>query len=146
MPKLVSIIMPVFNESKHLPLCLDSILGQSTPDWELLAVDDQSTDDSRSLLEEYARRDPRIRVLSSREKGIIPALRVAVDAASGTFITRMDADDYMAPHKLEALRRPLLQSGPGYISTALVAYFSDEYELGPGYQRYAQWLNDVIRT
>ncbi len=146
MPKLVSIIMPVFNESKHLPLCLDSILGQSTPDWELLAVDDQSTDDSRSLLEEYARRDPRIRVLSSREKGIIPALRVAVDAASGTFITRMDADDYMAPHKLEALRRPLLQSGPGYISTALVAYFSDEFELGPGYQRYAQWLNDVIRT
>lgn len=142
----ISVIMPVFNEAKHLRRCLDSILIQSTPDWELLAVDDHSTDDSRSILEEYAANDARIQVLSSREKGIIPALRVAVEAAGGIFITRMDADDYMAVHKLEALRAPLLQAGKGHLSTALVEYFSEEFELGPGYRRYADWLNEVIRT
>lgn len=142
---LISIIMPVFNEAKHLPRCLDSMLTQSTTDWELLAVDDQSTDESRAILEKYAALDPRIQVLSGNEKGIIPALRVAVSHASGLFITRMDADDYMAPHKLEALRKPLLQAGKGHLSTGLVEYFSEEFALGPGYQRYAEWLNSVIR-
>lgn len=142
---LISIIMPVFNEAKHLPRCLDSILSQSTPDWELLAVDDQSTDHSHAVLTQYAAQDTRIRVFSSHEKGIIPALRVAVSHAHGTFITRMDADDYMAPNKLEALRAPLLQAGKGHLSTALVAYFSEEFSLGQGYQRYAEWLNTVIR-
>ena len=142
---LVSIIMPVYNEEKHLRTCLDSILRQTCKDSELLAVDDASTDNSLSLLKEYQKTDPRIRVLQSKEKGIIPALRVAVNAATGTFITRMDADDYMASHKLEALRTPLLQKGPGYLSTALVAYFSEEFELGQGYRRYAEWLNTVIK-
>lgn len=142
---LVSIIMPVFNEEKHLRTCLDSILNQTCKDWELLAVDDASTDNSLALLQEYQTKEPRIRVLQSKEKGIIPALRVAVNAASGTFITRMDADDYMAPNKLEALRKPLLQKGQGHLSTALVEYFSDEFDLGQGYRRYAEWLNTVIR-
>lgn len=142
---LVSIIMPVFNEEKHLRTCLDSILTQTCLDWELLAVDDASTDNSLALLLEYQKKDPRVRVLQSKEKGIIPALRVAVHAAVGTFITRMDADDYMDPHKIEALRAPLLQKGPGYLSTGMVEYFSEEFDLGPGYRRYAEWLNTVIR-
>ena len=142
---LVSILMPVFNEEKHLPTCLDSILRQTCQNWELLAVDDASTDNSLALLREYMDMDPRIRVFQSDEKGIIPALRVAVKAAKGAFITRMDADDYMAPNKLEALRDPLLKKGPGFLSTALVEYFSDEFDLGNGYRRYAEWLNSVIR-
>jgi glycosyltransferase involved in cell wall biosynthesis len=145
MENTISIIMPVFNEEKHLRACLDSILVQSCSDWELLAVDDASTDHSLDLLLTYNKKDPRIRVLENYEKGIIPALRVAVNAAKGSFITRMDADDYMPPHKLEALRKPLLEKGPGHLSTALVEYFSDEFDLGPGYRRYADWLNQVIR-
>ncbi|MEY4134615.1 MAG: hypothetical protein RL386_965 [Bacteroidota bacterium] len=145
MENIISIIMPVFNEEKHLRACLDSIRAQSCGDWELLAVDDASTDRSLDILRAYSSQDPRIRVLKSDEKGIIPALRVAVNAANGAFITRMDADDYMAPHKLYALRKALLDKGPGHLSTALVEYFSDEFDLGPGYRRYAAWLNEVIR-
>lgn len=141
----ISVIMPVFNEEKYLRTCLDSILAQTCNEWELLAVDDASTDGSLDLLLEYSNKDPRVHVLKNNEKGIIPALRVAVNAAKGTFITRMDADDYMAPSKLQALREPLLEKGPGYLSTAMVEYFSDEFDLGPGYRRYAAWLNEVIR-
>lgn len=144
MSSMISILMPVFNESKHLERCLDSILAQSIPDWELLAVDDHSTDHSPAILEAYSRKDPRIHVLKSRGKGIIPALRVAVENARGALITRMDADDYMPADKLEKLRAPLLVHGEGHLSTAMVEYFSDEFDLGPGYQRYAAWLNQVI--
>ena len=120
--------------------CLYSIIHQTFTDWELIAVDDYSTDDSHALLSAFAAEDNRIKVLKNNEKGIIPALRLAFATSRGQCITRMDADDKMTTNKLSVLFHSLQEKGKGYLATAYVAYFS-EHELGQGYQNYAQWLN-----
>ena len=139
---LVSILMPVYNASKYLGTCLDSILNQSYNSWELLAVDDFSTDTSLAILSEYSRLDSRISVYQNAEKGIIPALTMAFSQSKGSYVTRMDADDIMPMHKIAHLLNLLVKYGPGNLATGLVSYFSDN-ELREGYLKYAEWLNGL---
>jgi len=94
---LVSILIPFKNTAHFLPECLDSILQQSYSDWEIVAIDDHSTDASNKLLHSYAGRDPRIKVFKNDGTGIIPALQKAYALSKGEFITRMDSDDIMKP-------------------------------------------------
>lgn len=137
--------MPVRNALPYLSICLDSLLAQDCADWELIAIDDHSTDKSAALLQAYAQKDARIKLYPAIGKGIIEALRLAYEQASGTYITRMDADDWMPPNKLSHLSGQLLTAGRGHLATGLVHYFSDQ-ELGDGYQRYAAWLNGLTQT
>jgi len=139
---LISILLPVYNAIPYLKDCLDSILEQTATDWELLAIDDQSTDESWDILKAYAQKDDRIQCFQTIDKGIIPALRLAFDKSKGTLITRMDADDKMATNKLALLQEKLLQHGEGYVSTGLVKYFSTT-TLGDGYRRYEEWINQL---
>lgn len=136
--------MPCRNAGPYLEKCLDSILNQSIPDWELLVVNDHSTDDSLPILEKYAGRDKRIHVFQNIKKGIIPALELAFKNSSGDFISRMDADDIMLENKLRSLREVLLKKGNNHVATGLVKYFSDE-ELQEGFKNYAIWLNSLTR-
>lgn len=142
MPAKLSIIMPVRNAAPFLVECLDSIVEQSYQDWELLAVDDGSTDESLKLLEDYAEADQRIKVFSQGALGIIPALRLAYSKSSGNWISRMDADDHMHVDKLKALMLSAERVGKGHLIVGKVAYFHAE-QLGEGYRRYAGWLNDL---
>ncbi len=139
----ISILLPVFNTSVYLSECLDSILQQTEPDWELIAVDDFSTDNSLSLLKNYAKSDPRIHVFKNEKKGIAPALKMAFEKSTGDLITRMDSDDKMFPAKLEQLKSNLLAAEEGTVATAKVTYFS-ENGMGEGYLKYAEWLNDLV--
>lgn len=139
----ISVLMPVFNAAPFLEECLDSILLQSFTDWELIAVDDHSTDDSLSILKQYAAKDSRIQVLSNNDKGIIPALRKAYANSEGQYISRMDADDRMPPEKLSVLHQLLEGKGKGFVATGKVVYFSDTV-LMDGYKRYAAWLNNLV--
>ena len=135
--------MPVYNAAPYLEGCLDSIRDQSLSDWELVAINDGSQDDSFAILNSYAGQDDRIRVYNNRfEKGIIGALQTAFSLSSGDFITRMDADDKMPKDKLALLFGLLDEYGVGTLATGRVSYFSDQ-ELRGGYLRYAQWLNDL---
>ncbi len=138
--KLVSILMPVYNAAPFLEACLSSILEQSHIHWELIAVDDFSTDNSLEILQHFSSLSPKIKVLSNSSKGIIPALRLAYENAIGDFITRMDADDLMVPSKLEDLSTLLRQKGKGHLAIGLVEYFS-EGVLNKGYKKYEEWLN-----
>ena len=141
---MISILLPVYNSSPHLEMCLDSILAQSETSWELIAVDDYSTDDSWKILQRYALRDARIRPLrNTGSKGIIPALRLALKYSRGSYITRMDSDDLMAIDKLKILKRLLQEKGPSWVATGKVRYFSEE-ELGEGYRRYETWMNHLM--
>ena len=87
----ISILLPIFNEERYLVECLDSILAQSYSDWELLAIDDQSTDSTPQILAAYQERDARIRPLRNPDKGVIPALRLALAQSTGALITRIQA-------------------------------------------------------
>ncbi|MCP4438962.1 MAG: glycosyltransferase family 2 protein [Aureispira sp.] len=141
---VISILMPAKNTSNYLAACLDSILAQTYKNWELLVVDDHSTDHSLELLHEYAQQDARIQVFSNQDHGIIAALRLAYSQSKGQFITRMDSDDLMESNKLEQLQAQLEQAGKGYLAIGQVNYFA-EGELGQGYKNYAQWLNGLTQ-
>ena len=135
---IVSIIMPVRNTALFLEECLDSIIAQSYDNWELLAVDDHSTDRSYEILSDY--KDNRIVVLRNKGKGIIPALQTGYAASVGEYITRMDSDDYMSSDKLELMCGALDNAGAGHLVVGLVKYFSDN-KIGEGYLHYQDWLN-----
>ncbi len=145
MKPLLSLLMPFKDTALFLPECLDSISGQDYDAWELIAVDDHSTDQSRSILQGWAERDPRIRVVPNRGTGIIPALRTALEESRGLLISRMDSDDRMAPGRLQAMTSQLLQKGRGHIALGLVRYFSHG-GISDGYARYERWLNDLTRV
>jgi len=134
--------MPVYNAAFYLEDCLNSILAQSFKDWELIAVDDFSTDDSAKLLQEYSKEDPRIHCLQNTTKGIIPALRNAYASSKGQYIHRMDADDLMPEQKLDLMFAEIEKHGKGHLITGLVEYFSAS-GIGNGYFNYQEWLNEL---
>lgn len=94
----ISVCMPMYNASRYLRECIDSVLGQTFHDFEFLIVDDGSTDDSVEIVELYT--DPRIRLIR-REHDYIASLNCLIDEARGEYIARMDADDVMLPNRLQ---------------------------------------------
>jgi glycosyltransferase involved in cell wall biosynthesis len=140
---LVSIIMPVKNTAQFLAQCLNSILSQTYQNWELLAIDDGSSDESFNILQVYSEKEIRVKPFRNDGKGIIDALRLAYSKSSGELISRMDSDDIMAQNKLEVLSSNLINNGKGNLAVGLVKYFS-ETELGEGFKRYEAWLNNLI--
>jgi len=136
--------MPVKNTAAFLPDCLQSIINQTESNWELIAVDDHSTDESAQILSDFAAQDKRIKVFTNEGAGIIPALRLAFSKSEGELITRMDSDDIMPSEKLAILSQNLRSAGPGHLALGLVEYFAAE-SLGEGYQNYEQWLNELIK-
>lgn len=143
---LISIIMAVKDTAPYLPTCLDSILRQTYPNWELMAVNDHSSDRTPEILQEYAAKDPRIRVLHSDRPRLIPTLQVGYRHCTGALINRMDSDDKMPPDKLERLYEEWKKHGPGTIVAGGTQHFVDEGEVGAGFVRYERWLNEVART
>jgi len=141
----VSIIMPVKNTALFLEQCLTSILDQTYTHWELLAVDDGSSDESFNILTSYSKKDKRVKPFKNDGAGIIEALRLAYAKSSGELITRMDSDDVMTVDKLDVLSANLMKNGAGNIALGFVKYFS-ENELGEGFKRYETWLNGLIAT
>ena len=137
---LVSILIPFKNTAQYLHECIQSILDQTYTNWEVLAVDDHSTDESGEVMTGFAKEETRIQVFQNQGQGIIHALRMAYEKSSGKFITRMDSDDVMLPYKLHVLAISLLESGPGNVAVGQVKYFSHQ-GISNGYARYEQWLN-----
>ena len=139
---LVSILIPFKNTANYLEDCLESLLKQTFTSWELLIVDDGSTDASRIIVQKYTDKDSRIQLFNNQGKGIIEALRTAYNHAKGTFITRMDSDDIMMENKLMELQKSLKTQGRGHLALGKVRYFS-EAGIGDGYKRYEVWLNSL---
>jgi len=139
---LISILIPFKNTEMYLEACLNSILAQTNSNWELIIVDDGSTDNSYTIVENYAQNDARIKLYKNPGNGIIEALREAYKNSKGELITRMDSDDIMRPSKLEILSESLLAKGKGHIAIGQVHYFS-ENGVGTGYKSYEAWLNKL---
>lgn len=103
-----TILVPVYNRSGYIAATLESVLSQSYTDFELICVDDGSTDESAALLQEYARKDNRIRILTHNEnKGLYLARKTGVLHASGNYVLFLDCDDVLEPHALTELYREL---------------------------------------
>ncbi len=91
----ISIIVPVYNVEAYLPKCLDSLINQTLKDIEILAVNDGSTDNSLSILEEYSKKDSRITILNKTNSGLSDARNYAFDYIKGEYVGFLDSDDYV---------------------------------------------------
>ena len=99
---LISVIMPVYNAGRFLPRAIESIRKQTITDFEFLIIDDGSTDDSRSIIKRFAKRDKRIRMFRNRKNiGIVRSLNLLIPKTRGRFVARMDADDISLPNRFE---------------------------------------------
>ncbi|MFJ8807862.1 CDP-glycerol glycerophosphotransferase family protein [Streptomyces sp. NPDC102490] len=111
MPKL-SLVVPVYKVQGYLPECLDSILGQDCTDFEIIAVDDCSPDESGAILDEYAKRDTRIHVIHLTENvGLGRARNAGLEKATGDYVLFLDSDDTLSDGALSAVRDRLETTG-----------------------------------
>ena len=106
MPRF-SIIIPVYNVRQYLRECLDSVLAQTCSDWEAICVNDGSTDDSLAILQEYAAKDDRFRIIDQPNGGLSAARNSGIKAAEGEYIFLLDSDDWIVPDALERLDKHL---------------------------------------
>lgn len=95
MGRKLSVIVPVYNVEQYLSRCVDSILGQSFSDLEVILVNDGSRDGSGGICDSYARRDPRVRVIHKENGGLSSARNVGIDAAEGEYLAFVDSDDWI---------------------------------------------------
>lgn len=99
----VSFIVPVYNTQEFLPRCLDSLLGQTCPDIEIVVVNDGSPDGSAAIIAEYERKDSRVRAIEKPNGGLSSARNAGIDVANGDIIDFVDSDDYVEPNLAEFL-------------------------------------------
>lgn len=103
MPPIVSVLMPVYNAGKYLPVSLSSVLAQAFADMEIVCLDDGSTDHSLAVLQQAARQDARVRVLTQANQGVAAARNRLLQEARGQYVSFVDADDVVSPRYLSAL-------------------------------------------
>ena len=103
MKPLISIVLPCYNNGQTLARTVQSIQAQTEKNWELIAVDDGSADDTLSVLEQLAKDEPRMRVIHQENGGVSAARNTGMDAAQGTWVSFADADDHLCPHALAHL-------------------------------------------
>lgn len=99
----MSIVVPVYNVEKYLKRCVDSLIGQSYPNLEILLVDDGSKDSSLSICKEYELKDSRIRALHKENEGLGLTRNYGIERATGKYITFVDSDDYLTSDAVEAM-------------------------------------------
>jgi len=123
----VSLLMPVYNEERYVREAIDSILGQTFADFELVLVEDGSTDDTRNILADYARRDARVVLVENgRNRGLVYSLNRGLALARGEYIARMDANDISLPWRIERQVRYMDQHPEVGVLGTNIAYINAE--------------------
>lgn len=100
---LISVIVPIYNSEKYLSECLDSIIAQTFTDIEIICIDDGSTDGCGEILQQYRRKDERIKIISRQNGGVSAARNDALEIARGKYLAFVDSDDYVSERFLERL-------------------------------------------
>ena len=123
----VSIIVPVFNREKCLPICLDSIRKQSYKNYECLLVDDGSSDNSLAICKEYSGQDTRFKTFHQENGGVASARNLGLDHASGEWVVFVDSDDEILPFHLEQLLSPILSNDTIVTSSIDIVFCGCKY-------------------
>lgn len=125
----ISVCVPVYNAEKYLPDCLQSIEAQTYPHFEILCIDDGSTDNSPALLQKAAANDPRIRIVTQKNAGLAAVRNRSIELAHGKYIAFVDADDLIVPTYLEKLHQAA-QKGNAQIVAGGVQHIEEAFSLG----------------
>lgn len=140
---LVSVVMPCFNAQATVDAAVRSIIGQTYRHWELVALDDGSSDATFDKLRHWSAVDGRVRALARPHEGLLDTLNTGLGAARGELIARMDADDISEPTRLEEQVRWLGDHPETALVSSLVRAFPEE-GVRPGFQVYLEWLNSLV--
>lgn len=97
---LISIIVPVFNASMYVAQCIESVLNQTYTDFELILINDGSTDNSLEICQSYSFDENRIKILDKQNEGVSPSRNIGIEKSSGSWVMFLDADDWLEPHCL----------------------------------------------
>ncbi len=139
----ISILLPFYNARATLEAALLSIKDQSFDDYEVLAVDDGSTDGSDEIVRDVAANDRRIKLLQPRRLGLVGALNRGLAEARAPLIARMDADDLMRPERLEA-QYGYLRENPEIGLVGCRVHLFPEALIQAGFREYIRWQNDCL--
>ena len=133
----VSIIVPIYKVEDYIRECIDSILAQTYPDFELILVDDGSPDDCGRICDDYAKGDNRIKVVHKVNGGLTSARNAGLDVAKGEWIMHVDGDDWIDPDMIESLIEAAQATGADLV-------FGDFMKYGPfaGYFKLPTWSID----
>lgn len=125
---MISIVIPVYNVYPYLASCLDSILSQSLADWELILVDDGSTDGSETICDEYAARDERIRVIHQENHGPAKARNEGLSVCQGEYVAFIDSDDLLHASYFEVLLKVIEEQQADIVQTSYVLLADQDRE------------------
>ena len=125
---LVSVIVPIYNVEQYLRRCIDSVLAQTYTNYELILVDDGSPDACGKICDEYAARNPKIKVIHQKNQGLSAARNNAVPKSNGEYITFIDSDDFVSKDYLQYLVS-LIQKYDAQISAGGFVYQYENREL-----------------
>ena len=130
MPK-VSVITPAYNASKFIGETIESVLKQTFQDWEMIIVDDCSTDDTLKIANEFLKKDPRIKIIQNeRNSGVAATRNHGLDVAIGDFIAFVDSDDLWLPEKLEKQLKFMEENDVALTYTKYQNYITETKQLG----------------
>ncbi|HET7539753.1 MAG TPA: glycosyltransferase family A protein [Polyangiaceae bacterium] len=132
-------LMPAYDAALTLPSALRSVQRQSERDWECVVVDDGSSDSTRKIVAQFARADPRVRLVECEHRGIVAALRAGLSECRAPLIARFDADDLMARRRLE-LQRAALEHNPALTAIACHVRLFPRAGLRERRLGYERWL------
>ncbi len=138
----VSVLLPARNAAATLPTCLASLARQTEPHWECIAVDDASSDATPEILDRFAKRDPRLRIVRAEGRGLVAALERGRVECRAPVVARMDADDWMHRDRLR-LQLEALDADAGLAALGTHVRIFPRSTLTDGRRAYERWLNSL---
>lgn len=147
---LVSIIVPVYNIEKYISKCIESVLSQTFKDWELILVDDGSTDNSGKICDEYALKDNRIKVIHKENEGVTATRDKGVKEAQGEFLFFIDGDDYITDNALELFTNKQKENDTDLVR-GNIYQVSENGEvlmnyISPNFSNVEEWIKYIIKN
>ena len=139
---LVSIVIPVYNVSRYLPQCLESVTSQSYRNIEIILIDDGSTDDSGSICDQYAEKDARIHAIHSENRGVSATRNLGLENVSGAYVSFIDSDDWIEAHAIETLVKTASKTGADIVT----ARYYSEYVGKTIYHTYTKAWCETFRN
>jgi len=136
----ISVILPFYNAQNTLEAAAKSILGQTFYDFELLLIDNNSTDSGLEIALKIADDDARVRLLSEKKQGVAHAMNCGLEKSRGKFIARMDADDIADPERLEK-QQTFLEKNPDLDLVGSAVKYIPHQKNTAGFKRFVKWVN-----